>query len=86
MVSAHRAAAFYGLNEGVNNHITARIKLEKSDVMLMLPFGIQVNFVYKRYEIIIQYSGLKQKFLTFYKFPLMMKISKKISAIDPPKI
>ena len=45
LVSAHRAAAFYGLNEGVNNHITARIKLEESpDVMLMLPFGIQVTF------------------------------------------
>ena len=49
LVSAHQAAAFYGLNEGVNNHITARIKLEKSDVMLMLPFGIQVNFANKRY-------------------------------------
>lgn len=42
LATAHRALAFYGLNEGVNNHITTMCHSKYDPtrhVMLMLPFG-----------------------------------------------
>ena len=44
LATAHRAIAFYGLNEGVNNHMTAKATSrydETKEIILMLPFGIQ---------------------------------------------
>ena len=42
LAAAHRALAFYGLNEGVNNHMTTLCHSKYDStrrVMLMLPFG-----------------------------------------------
>ena len=44
LATAHRALAFYNLNEGVNNHMTSKAISRYDDskeIILMLPFGIQ---------------------------------------------
>lgn len=44
LATAHRALAFYNLNEGVNNHMTSKAISRYDDskeIILMLPFGIR---------------------------------------------
>jgi len=43
LVGAHRALEFYGLNEGIDNHVTTKSKSEyvkDLDVILMIQFGV----------------------------------------------
>ena len=68
LAAAHRALALYGLNEGVNNHISM-----KSSVCCQYSM---IHFRHIQINIVVIFNNIRLRMISFYEFDETRKVYK----------